>query len=742
MKAETLNHFDRRLRNLTVGGTITLITVTVLFVYLLPFFYMSMTSLKSFQQITRDTILPMTQRTFVYTEPTYMFEGQELPGYRVVSGSEYPIYAVPIQAPQTRALALVQPASETTPNIFIDPSTQEIVEWEGDITTLEGGQQIDMYTATPVTANAEYFVANSMRYPIYQIETDEGTEQWALIRTPENIFVDLSDPYSSAIGWTGDVSTLTPAQQITLYKSNKADPANGIVAFKKIYPLYQVTLPDGTTEEWALVKGPTHVFININDTSAGVFEWEGDLTTLQKTTRVYTHLGALNLEAGLTSLIEYPIYNTAEGEQWALVRQGTGTEESLFINSSDGDSLVNAVFDPATFAPVLEAAILFYQPKVWYYESEYTVVTRANYPVYVSPENSEQNWALVRPGSGTDESIFINITNVTQDTTADEVEYIKEPIDLTTLVPVQQASVYFHRSASAPRWAVLPDDKLLLYTAPESGRGEEWALVSAGTPGISDTYFISPSEPEKGVFEYSEQWVGSMDPIDDIDPQWDNFKTAWDGVNFPRVLFNTFAVAVLGMIGTLASCTLVAYGFARFPIPYKNLIFMVLIATIILPRQVTLVPTYAFFSEIGWTNSWLPLIVPHFFANAYNVFLLRQFFQSIPREMDEAAMIDGAGPFRVLRSIIVPQAYPALVAAGLFHFVFAWNDYFEPLIYLLGRPDLQPISVAVQRFNFIYGQQPHLIQATSLMAMALPIILFFFAQRFFMQGIVITGVDK
>jgi multiple sugar transport system permease protein len=169
---------------------------------------------------------------------------------------------------------------------------------------------------------------------------------------------------------------------------------------------------------------------------------------------------------------------------------------------------------------------------------------------------------------------------------------------------------------------------------------------------------------------------------------------------------------------------------------------MILIATIILPRQVTLVPTYVFFDRIGWTGTWLPLIVPHFFANAYNVFLLRQFFQSIPKEMDEAAMIDGASPLRTLVSIIVPQAWPALVAVALFHFVFAWNDYFEPLIYLLGKPELQPISVGIQQFNFIYDKEPHLIQSTALMGLVLPIILFVLAQRFFMQGIVVTGVDK
>ncbi len=196
------------------------------------------------------------------------------------------------------------------------------------------------------------------------------------------------------------------------------------------------------------------------------------------------------------------------------------------------------------------------------------------------------------------------------------------------------------------------------------------------------------------------------------------------------------------MIGTLLSCICVAYAFARFPIPGKNFLFVVLLGTIILPQQVTLIPTYIFFSKIHWVGTWLPLIVPHFFANAYNVFLLRQYFMTLPRELDEAAMIDGAGPFRILTSVIIPQSWPAIVAVGIFHFVFAWNDFFGPLIYLLGKPKLQPISVGVQIFNFRYGPRPELVQATSLMAMVLPLLIFFLAQKVFMRGVVITGVDK
>ncbi|MBE2272296.1 MAG: carbohydrate ABC transporter permease [Anaerolinea sp.] len=272
----------------------------------------------------------------------------------------------------------------------------------------------------------------------------------------------------------------------------------------------------------------------------------------------------------------------------------------------------------------------------------------------------------------------------------------------------------------------------------ENGVLHEWALVNKGR---QSSEFVDPANPDAGLITWQGSWR-TLEPSRVFDPHFGNFGEAWDLLNFPLLFRNTMVIAIGGMIGTLLSCIAVAYAFARFPIPGKNILFIVLIGTIILPSQVTLIPTYAFFSSIGWTGTWLPLIVPHFFANAYNVFLLRQFFMTLPRELDEAAMIDGAGPFTVLIRVIIPQSWAAIISVGLFHFIFAWNDYFGPLIYLLGKPDLVPISVGVQVFNFQYGPHPEYIQATSLMAMALPLIIFFLAQKIFMRGVVITGVEK
>jgi len=289
-----------------------------------------------------------------------------------------------------------------------------------------------------------------------------------------------------------------------------------------------------------------------------------------------------------------------------------------------------------------------------------------------------------------------------------------------------------------PRTVDVGGRQVPVYRVPLDGEVRELALVR---PGRRESVFVDPADPAGAEVTWEGAWR-TLKPAYVFAPRTGNFAEVWRGIDFPRLLFNTAFIAFTGMVGTVVSCVMVAYAFARFPLPFKGALFLVLIATIVLPKQVLLVPTYAFFHAIGWTGTWLPLIVPHFFANAYNVFLLRQYFMQLPRELDEAAMIDGAGPLRVLTSVVVPQSYPVIAAVALFHVVFAWNDYFEPLLYTLGRPELQPLSVGIQQYNFIHSQQPHLLQATALLGMIVPVALFLLTQRSFMRGIVITGVEK
>jgi multiple sugar transport system permease protein len=298
---------------------------------------------------------------------------------------------------------------------------------------------------------------------------------------------------------------------------------------------------------------------------------------------------------------------------------------------------------------------------------------------------------------------------------------------------------------AGPIWPVRPrgytyqGQEYSVYRVPTEQGLKEWALVEKGR---EESGFVDPANPGAGII----QWVGRwrvLEPAYELAPYWKNFPESWNLVAFPRVFRNTFVIAIGGTIGAVLSSILVAYGFARFRIPGKSTLFMILIATIILPGQVTLIPTYTFFRAIGWGGTWWPLIIPHFFANAYNVFLLRQYFLTIPNDIDEAAMIDGASPFRTLVSVIIPQSMPAILAVCLFHFFFAWNDFFAPLVYLSGKEQLYPISIALSMFTNIYSaQQPGLAMATAMMAIVLPVVVFFMAQRQFMQGIVITGVEK
>jgi multiple sugar transport system permease protein len=291
---------------------------------------------------------------------------------------------------------------------------------------------------------------------------------------------------------------------------------------------------------------------------------------------------------------------------------------------------------------------------------------------------------------------------------------------------------------AAPLTALYEGQPYPIYAVPIDGTTRNLLLVEKGR---ESSVFVDPADPTAARIQWQGRWR-TLTQAWTLAPETANFSTAWSQLNFPRLLFNTATIAILSTLAAVVSSALVAYGFARFRFPGRNALFIVLIATIILPFQVTLLPTYVIFTKLGWNGTWLPLIVPHLFANAYNVFLLRQYFMSIPRDLDEAAMIDGASPFRVLRSVILPLSVPAIVAVSLFHFFFAWNDFFVPLLYLAGKPELQPLSVAIQQYNALYATQPTLIQATSLMTMAVPVVVFFLAQRAFMRGVVVTGVEK
>jgi multiple sugar transport system permease protein len=279
-----------------------------------------------------------------------------------------------------------------------------------------------------------------------------------------------------------------------------------------------------------------------------------------------------------------------------------------------------------------------------------------------------------------------------------------------------------------------------LYNVPlENGSTKEMVLIKGFQKG---SIFLDPKNPAAGPIVWNGGSYKSLDRPWVISPTWQNYIEMWNSINYPQVLWNTFYYTFTTTVGVLISCVLVAFGFSRFRFPFRDLLFMLLISIMFLPQTVTVIPTFLFWTQIGLVGSWWPLIIPAFFANPYDTFLLRQFFMTLPRELDESAMIDGASPLRILWSVIIPQSYPVIMAVTVFHIVWAWNDYFNPLIYLTAQLDMQPISVALARFNGMYGQRPELIQAGALVTLVPPLILFIAAQRFFVQGIVITGVEK
>jgi multiple sugar transport system permease protein len=277
-----------------------------------------------------------------------------------------------------------------------------------------------------------------------------------------------------------------------------------------------------------------------------------------------------------------------------------------------------------------------------------------------------------------------------------------------------------------------------VYQVPIDGELRQLALVR---PGRTQSEFVDPADPDAGRITWDGSWR-RLEPAWVFAPRLENYSDVFDLIRYPRLLFNTIAIAIIGVIGTLTSCTLVAYGFARFRFPGRNALFLLMISTIFLPSAVTLIPTYMIFVKLGWVGTWLPLLVPTFLANAYDVFLLRQFLLTIPRELDEAAAIDGAGPLRTLISVILPQAWPAIIAVGIFHFVYSWNDFFGPLIYLSTNRELWTISLGLNQFNGVYFSNPGFVQAGTMMTLVIPVILFVIFQRFFIRGIVITGVEK
>jgi multiple sugar transport system permease protein len=222
--------------------------------------------------------------------------------------------------------------------------------------------------------------------------------------------------------------------------------------------------------------------------------------------------------------------------------------------------------------------------------------------------------------------------------------------------------------------------------------------------------------------------------------RWSNFHDVFVQTDLLRYAGNTMLYAVLSTVGVLVSSIPVAYALARLRWRGRKLALLIVLAAMMLPTQVTVVPQYVMFAKLHWVGHLTPLIVPNFFGDAFSIFLLRQFFLTIPEEYSDSARVDGAGEWRILLSIVVPLARPAIAAVGLFSFLYAWNDFFGPLLYVGESSDNWTLSVALANFRSLYHVQWNLTMAATVLFMLPVILLFFAAQKAFVEGVTLTGV--
>jgi ABC-type glycerol-3-phosphate transport system permease component len=221
---------------------------------------------------------------------------------------------------------------------------------------------------------------------------------------------------------------------------------------------------------------------------------------------------------------------------------------------------------------------------------------------------------------------------------------------------------------------------------------------------------------------------------------WRNYYQAVTTIPFMLLLRNSLYIVIGRLVGTLLTASLAAYGFARLRAPDSNWLFAVVLATMMLPSSVTLIPQFILFAKLGWVNTFKPLIVPAWFGGgAYNIFLLRQFFMTIPLDYDDAARIDGCGHFRIWWQIILPLSAPALATVTIFNIMYSWNDFMGPLIYLRSMTE-STLALGLYFFRGAYNPDWNELMAISVLLILPMVAMFFFAQRLFIQGVVISGV--
>ena len=246
-------------------------------------------------------------------------------------------------------------------------------------------------------------------------------------------------------------------------------------------------------------------------------------------------------------------------------------------------------------------------------------------------------------------------------------------------------------------------------------------------------WMISTSLKEPGeVLLLPPKWIS-------IPPQWGNYPRLFDVLPFDLFLINSIKIAVFATVGALLSCSMAAFAFARMRFPGKNIIFAIILATIMIPFHVTLIPLFKLYRDIGWLSTHLPLTVPFFFGTAFGIFLMRQFYLTIPQEMVEAARIDGCSFIQIYYRIFLPLSKPGLATLGIFTFLGSWNNLMGPLIFLT-KVETMTITLGLTLLTNQSGGRWELIQAGAVISILPIIVMFFIGQEHFIQGIARTGI--
>lgn len=261
------------------------------------------------------------------------------------------------------------------------------------------------------------------------------------------------------------------------------------------------------------------------------------------------------------------------------------------------------------------------------------------------------------------------------------------------------------------------------------------ALILDEQPGQYVLEIEGGAGPERRVVPR-----GSVEVWRKVHPRWENYPEAWTAKPFGRYTLNTLAITLACIVGQVLSASLVAFGFARLRFPGRGVLFFVVLSTLLLPTQVTMIPQFLIYRSLGWIDTFLPLIVPSYLGGgAFFIFLFRQFFMTLPRELDESARLDGASSLRVYWSILMPLCRPIVATISVFSFIAHWNEFMGPLIYLNSEENMT-LALGLRTFQGTYTTYLHLLMAAATVALVPVILIFFFAQKQFVKSIVLSGI--